>query len=279
MTAIAGSRILITGGASGIGRLLALALARRGARVIVWDVNAENLDAVVAELDAAGSGARGYLCDVSRREHVFRVAEEVKADGGPLDVLVNNAGLVTGQSFLELPDAKIEATFGVNTLALFWTAKAFLPDMLARDRGHVVTIASAAGYVGVSRLADYAASKWGAVAFDESLRVELSKRGSRVLTTVICPYYINTGMFDGVRSRWPWLLPILRPEAVAARIVRAIERGQRRVFLPPIVRWLPMARVLPVRMFDGLMNLLGVNDSMDEFRGRDSDRGVQPPRA
>jgi all-trans-retinol dehydrogenase (NAD+) len=270
--------VLITGGASGIGRLLALAVARRGGDPILWDVNDENLRTVLAELDATGRPARGYLCDVSSRDSVSRVAEQVKADGGPIDVLVNCAGVVSGKSFLELPDAKIEATFGVNTLALFWTGKAFLPDMLARDRGHVVTIASASGYVGVARLADYSASKWAAVAFDESLRVELKKRGSRVLTTVVCPYYISTGMFDGVRSRWPRILPILRPEYVARRVVRAIEREERRVFLPRLVHWLPMARVLPVSMFDRLMNVLGVNDSMDEFRGRDSDRGSPMPR-
>lgn len=273
MTQIANSRILITGGASGMGRLVALELARRGAELVIWDIHKESLDLVVAEVTKAGlKPAHGYLCDIARREDVYAVADRVKHECGPVDVLVNNAGIVSGKTFLDLPDGKIEATFDVNTLALFWTGKAFLPDMIARDRGHVVTVASASGYVGVARLADYSASKWAAVAFDESLRVELKQRRSRVVTTVVCPYYVATGMFEGVKSRFPLLLPILKPGDVAARIVRAIERDQRRVIMPPLVSLVPMARVLPVRLFDAMMNFLGVNRSMDEFVGRDSDR-------
>ena len=85
---------------------------------------------------------------------------------GLVDILINNAGIVSGQSLLEIEDEKIEATFGVNTLSLFWTAKAFLPAMVERNHGHIVTIASSAGLVGVSKLTDYCASKWAAVGFE-----------------------------------------------------------------------------------------------------------------
>ena len=123
---------------------------------------------------------------------------------------------MSGKDFLELPDDKIEATFDINVLSLFWTGKAFLPSMIQRNRGHIVTIASASGLIGVARLADYASSKWAAVGFDESLRAELSKVAPGVMTTVVCPFYINTGMFRGVRSRFPFLLPILEEDDVAA---------------------------------------------------------------
>jgi len=273
---VAGKTVLITGGASGIGRRTALQLAQLGARLVVWDINAENLESVLAELRTAGPAEPyGYLCDVANRAEVYEVASRVASQVGRVDVLINNAGIVSGKPFLELPDEKIEATFRINTMALFWTAKAFLPDMLARDHGHIVTIASASGYVGVARLADYAASKWAAVAFDESLRVELKKNRSGVRTTVVCPYYINTGMFRGVRSRFPRLLPILEEQQVASRIVRAIRRGQRRVVLPPFVSLVPLARVLPVAVFDALMTFLGINSSMDHFLGRDSDRSTR----
>ena len=132
----------------------------------------------------------------------------------------------------------------------------------------MVTIASAAGLVGVARQTDYSASKHAAVGFDESLRVELARTAPAIRTTVVCPYYIDTGMFDGVQTRFPKLLPILDPDDVVERIVVAIERGRARLILPPLVRIVPLARVLPPRLADRVMAFFGVNASMDHFHGR-----------
>ncbi|HVO23445.1 MAG TPA: SDR family oxidoreductase [Candidatus Margulisiibacteriota bacterium] len=269
MSEIAGRHILITGGASGIGRLMAKRLAGLGGRISVWDIHRENLEKVIAELNAAGrEPARGFPCDVARRENIYRVAAETTAAGGAVDMLINNAGVVTGQSILDLPDEKIEATFAINTLSLFWTAKAFLPQMIERGRGHIVTISSAAALIGVPKLSDYSASKWAAMGFDESLRAELRTLAPAIRTTIVCPYYIDTGMFHGVKSRFPWLLPILSEDYVAGRIVSAIQRDKRRLMLPALVYSVPLMRVLPVGVFDWLATFLGVNASMDEFRGR-----------
>jgi all-trans-retinol dehydrogenase (NAD+) len=269
MTEIAGRHVLVTGGASGIGRLLAHRMAALGGRVSVWDIQGEALAAVVSELEKVGpEPVRGFVCDVSRRAEVYRVAEETRAAGGPVDILVNDAGVVSGRPLLELPDEKIEATFATNTLSLFWTTKAFLPGMIERGRGHLVTIASASALIGVAKLSDYAASKWAAMGFDESLRAELRRLAPSLRTTIVCPYYVDTGMFRGVKSRFPWLLPILREDDVAARIVRAVQREQRQLILPPLVRLLPLMRILPVGAFDWIASFLGVNASMDEFEGR-----------
>lgn len=273
MSEIAGSHVLVTGGASGIGRLVARRMAALGGRVSVWDIRRDALDAVVAELEKAGpEPARGFACDVSRRTDVYRAAEETRAAGGPVDILINNAGVVSGRPLLELPDEKIEATFAINTLSLFWTTKAFLPAMVERGRGHLVTIASASALIGVARLSDYAASKWAAMGFDESLRAELRKTAPALRTTVVCPYYVDTGMFRGVRSRFPWLLPILGEDDVAERIVGAVRRDRRQLFLPPLVRLVPALRILPVGAFDWIANFLGINVSMDAFEGRERDR-------
>ena len=140
--------------------------------------------------------------------------------------------------------------------------------MIERRRGHVVTIASASALVGVAKLADYAASKWAAMGFDESLRAELRQIAPAIQTTVVCPYYIDTGMFRGVKSRFPWLLPILDENDVAARIVDCIQRDKRRLLMPPAVHLLPLLRMLPVGAFDWIATFLGVNASMDEFKGR-----------
>lgn len=270
MTDFAGKNVLITGGASGIGRLMALEAAQRGANVIIWDIDELALGRTVGELGAAtGRRAKGYRCDVSDREQIYQRAAEVKADLGPLDILINNAGIVSGRSFLELPDEKIEATFKVNTMALFWTTKAFLPEMIQRNTGHVVTIASASGLMGVARLADYASSKFAAFGFDESLRMELGRVAPKVRTTVVCPYYIDTGMFDGVRSRFSFLMPILREEHVAKKVIAAIEKNRARLLMPALVYLVPLLRsLLPPAVFDGVANLLGVNASMDHFVGR-----------
>jgi len=269
MSEIAGRHVLVTGGASGIGRLMAKKLAALGGRLSIWDIDRENLDKVVAELNAgAGQPARGFLCDVSKRENVYRVADETKAAGGPVEILINNAGVVSGKPLLEIPDDKIEATFAVNVLALFWTTKTFLPHMIEHNCGHVVTIASASGLIGVAKLSDYAASKWAAIGFDESLRGELRKAAPGVMTTVVCPFYIDTGMFHGVKSRFSWLLPVLKEEEVAERIVSAIKRDKRRLMMPAIVYTVPLMRLLPVGVFDWLAAFLGVSASMDEFKGR-----------
>jgi all-trans-retinol dehydrogenase (NAD+) len=118
-------------------------------------------------------------------------------------MLINNAGVVSGRALLDTPDELIERSFSVNTLAHFWTVKAFLPTMLENDHGHIVSIASMAGHVGIPKLIDYCASKFAAVGFDEALRLELEVMGAEgVHTTAICPYFIQaTGMFDTVNSR------------------------------------------------------------------------------
>ena len=268
MTDFRNRKVLITGAASGIGHLLALRIAARGGRLILWDVDAAHLAAVAAEIVAAGGQAAVYACNLAERESIEAAAARTLQEQGAIDVLINNAGIVDGKPLLQATDEEVERTFAVNTLAHFRTVRAFLPGMLAQGAGHIVTIASASGIAAVPRLADYSASKAAAIAFDESLRLELKHDGAPVRTTVVCPFYISTGMFEGVRTRFPLLLPIMRPEAVAERIVRAIERNESRVVLPWFVRCAFPLRLLPVAWFDALMGFFGITKSMDEFTGR-----------
>lgn len=265
--------MVITGAGSGIGLGLATEAARRGATVVLWDRDPAGLDAAVDAVDAVRTGPAqaplGQLVDVTDRDAVHEAAELAIEHTGGIDVLVNNAGVVSGKWLTDLSEADVRRTFEVNTLALYWVTQGFLPHMIERDRGRVVTIASASGLIGVAKLTDYSASKWAAVGFDESLRVELRTRGSRVATTVVCPYYIDTGMFSGVASRVDILLPILEPDHVVAKTWAAVEKGKARLHLPPLVGTLPLMRTLPVRAFDAAADLLGVNQTMDAFRGRE----------
>ena len=267
MTDIRGKRALVTGAASGIGKLLATQLAVKGARLVLWDVDSAGLDQVKTDLVAAGHEVDIYTCDLTSRETIATVAARTLVDSGPVDILINNAGIVSGKNLLDITDQEIERTFQVNTLALFWTVRAFLPSMLERDSGHIVTVASAAGLAGTARLTDYCSSKFAAVGFDESLRLELKQQDSKVITTVVCPFYVSTEMFDGVKTRFSWLLPILKPEAVVKRTVKAIQKDRRRLIMPWFIYASWPSRLLPVRWFDAMMSFFGVSHSMDEFRG------------
>jgi all-trans-retinol dehydrogenase (NAD+) len=276
MSEISGKNVVITGGARGMGRQMALKMARLGGRVIVYDVAAEALEAVVDEIAVTGGEAYGYVCDVSDRREVYRIADEVKARVGPVDIVVNNAGIISGRRLLEIPDERIEAVFGVNVLALYWVTKAFLPEMIERNSGHIVTMASAAGLLGVDRQTDYSASKHAAIGFAESLRAELKRSAhTGVKTTIVEPFYVDTGMVEGVKSRFPRLLPILKQEEVAARVVRAVTQNQKEVRIPPMLKLVPVLRILPVPLFDRLAMYLGVHESMDCFVGR-SDAANEP---
>lgn len=273
--ALRGARVLITGAGSGIGRLMALEAARRGAaEVVLWDLSEERATAVAGEITSSGGSASTAVVDVSDRAAVAEAAERT----GAIDVLINNAGVVTGTDLLDATDEQIQRTFDVNTLALYWTTRAFLPGLRDRDRGVVVNIGSAAGLYGIAKQTDYSGSKFAAFGFTESLRNELRARGSRVSTLIVAPFYIDTGMFEGVTTKFPRLLPILHEEEATLRILDALEAGEEQLIMPRLARYMPGARVLPVRMFDRVMGFFGVNRSMDRFVGRQQPGADGSPR-
>ena len=261
--------MLVTGGASGLGRGVALRCAALGATVSVLDIDEAGAAEAAAAAAAQGAGpAAGYGCDVGDPRQVADVAARVAQAAGPVDILVSNAGVVSGRPLLELTDEQIERTFRVNVLAQFWLTRAFLPAMIERAAGHVVVVASAAGLIGTPRETDYAASKFAAVGFTEALRLELRRAAPGLRTTTVCPFYIDTGMFEGVRTRFPRLLPILREDDVVAAIIHAVQRDRAFVQMPWMVRTLPAMRLLPVPVFDRLAGFFGLTTAMDEFRGR-----------
>jgi len=270
-----GDVALITGGAGGIGRLMALGLAKEGCTIIIWDMDEAGAARVAQEVISKGGRAASYKVNVADRHQVYSCAKEVLEQFGRVDILINNAGIVSGKKLFEADDARSELTIAVNTTALLWTTKAFLPGMMERKKGHCVTIASSAGRVGVSGMTDYSASKFGAVGFAESLRNELRHICPEVQTTMVCPGYIDTGMFKGakMRSTIPvldpivnMLMPVLEPNYVASKIVTAIKRNQTILVMPKFGYsvWLFRA-LLPTSLLDFAMDVLGVSKSMDKF--------------
>ncbi|XP_066250531.1 epidermal retinol dehydrogenase 2-like [Euwallacea similis] len=226
-----GEVALITGGGSGLGRLLALRLAKLGVKIVLWDVSVQGVEETKKLVTDVGGTVYGYKCDVSNEDDVYRVAKQTSQVAGDITILINNAGVVSGQLLLDTPDYLIRRTFDVNVLAHFWTVKAFLPSMIENQHGHIVTVASMAGHAGINKLVDYCASKFATIGFDEALRVELEAQGIKgVITTAVCPYFISaTGMFDSVESRF---LPRLDSCDVADRIVEGIQANETMVLIP-----------------------------------------------
>jgi len=218
--------IFLTGAGSGLGRLMAQRFGEMGAKLSISDINLQGVEEtkqICIKMGIPAANIHVMHLDVSKRASITESASSAKAAFGTVTMLVNNAGIVSGKSTLELTDPMIERTMHVNTISHLHTIREFLPDMIAAKKGHIVSIASMAGLAGIPGLPDYCASKWGAIAIDESVRLELKKAGhwGYVKTTCICPYFINTGMFDGAKSAFP--MYILSPEEVVNRIVNAIR--------------------------------------------------------
>ncbi|XP_055058648.1 short chain dehydrogenase/reductase family 16C, member 5a [Misgurnus anguillicaudatus] len=269
---VSGEIVLITGAGSGIGRLMAIEFATLDVSLVLWDINEDGLRETAKQAKEKG-GSRIYYfqCDCSDRAVVYRVADQVKREIGDVTILINNAGIVNGKKFLDTPDALIEKTISVNSISHFWTYKAFLPAMIAKNHGHLVSVASSAGLIGVNGLADYCASKFAAVGFAESVALELIAEGKDgVKTTIVCPYFINTGMFDGCGTKWPRLLPILEPDYVAKKIMKGILTDQVFIFLPRTLYFLlALKGLVPYKQSVNLGMYFGAFSFMDAFKGRE----------
>lgn len=263
--------VLVTGAGSGLGRLLALGAARRlAAHVVVWDIAEDAARAVVEEIQAMGVDASYDVVDLASNDSVDAAGKAVRQRIGGIDFLINNAGVVTGKAFLDQDDDDVERTFQVNALALYRVTRQFLPNMLRNDFGSVTVMASAASLTGVARQTDYAASKWAAHGFVESLRAEMRHQGHNIHTLSVHPFYIDTGMFEGATSPNA-LLPILEPTAVVEKIFRTIEAGKQQLVLPATAATANWLKILPIPLADQLRDLLGINSTMDHFVGRDPD--------
>ncbi len=265
MTDISGRTALITGGASGIGLLMGEILLQKGLeRLIVWDVSDQNI-AVAAE--RLGPGAEFHRIDVTDTAAMLDVAGQIGEAGPPVDILINNAGIVVGRHFAAHNHEDIDRTMQVNATALMHLTRALLPGMMTRGQGHVVNIASAAALLSNPGMSVYCASKSAVVGWSDSLRLEMEAAKTGVRVTTVLPYYIDTGMFDGVKSP---VIPILKPKPTANRIVRAIERDRIFLRMPAIVNLLPLVRgILPARVFDIVVGrVFGIYESMTDFTGR-----------
>ncbi len=262
------ANVLITGGASGIGKIMGrMALEKGARRFIIWDINIAGIEATRKELARYGK-VKGYVVDVSDHETVSLAYRKTVEDCGDIDILINCAGIITGnKTFDQQTYEEMIRTMNINTLAPMFVTRAMLPDMLKRNSGHICNITSAGGMLSNPKMSVYAASKWGATGWSDSVRIELQGMKSNVHVTTAAPYYINTGMFSGVKSP---IIPVLKPEYVAKRIIRAIERNRSFRGIPFGFHFIRFWQfILPTRIFDWFFGeVMGIYHAMDEFTGR-----------
>lgn len=223
-------RIVITGGGSGLGRALALEYARAGWRVAVLDRNRDTAERVASEVEAVGGRSLALACDVTDPDAVGHAATAITRGWHGLDVLVNNAGVAGSGTVADTPEEDWRRIMEINFFGVVTTTRAFVPAMARAGAGHVVNIASAAGFVSAPGMAAYNASKAAVISLSESLRVELSAHGVGV--SVACPSFFRTNLleeFSGSEEARQYALKLMDKSPLSADdVARFIRRGVRK---------------------------------------------------
>ncbi len=237
---------LITGASSGIGRALALRLARDGYAVGLVARRTSKLQEVARGVERVGGAASVFGADVADREAVRAAAASVRSDLGPIDLLVANAGVSHRDRPEALDGRETGRVMAINFMGAVHAVEAVLPEMLERDAGHLVAVASLAGFGGLPERASYGASKAAMINFFESLRVELG--AGNVAVTVVSPGFVRTAMTGGDDSTRPFLVEL---EPAAERIARAIRKRSPSLVFPRPLAWpAVLGRALPRRVYD-----------------------------
>jgi len=218
---------VVTGGAGGIGGHVVKFLAEQRVKVVILDIQP-----MTTPLPA---GCYYYKVDLTDRADVKAVAAKIRAEVGNPTIIVNNAGVARGKTIMETSERDLKFTFDVNCFAHFYTVQEFLPHMIAKDHGMIVTVASFAAWLCVPNMVDYGASKAAAMAFHEGLASELKTRynAPRVRTVIVNQAYTKTPLFEGYNTDSAFVMPPLEPETVAEAIVRQILTGRSGQVIAP----------------------------------------------
>jgi short-subunit dehydrogenase len=254
MKTLRGKRALVTGSASGIGRAIALSLAREGAHLCLLDVDAAKLSLVAAEARKHGNLVVDVPCDLAHPEEITAVTKTLLQEWGGLDILINNAGISYHGKTDQMSAGQWQRILGVNLLAPIQLTMELLPALLAAEEAHILNVCSILGLVAIPKFTAYQTSKFGLVGFSESLRAEYTCRGLGV--TALCPGFVRTNIYqamldgDGARPmRSPPRWFYASPEMVAARALKAIRRNQGVVTVTWLARFLWFVKRLAPRLW------------------------------
>lgn len=257
---VKGNVVLITGSGRGLGRELALMFAHLGAKVACVDVDQTSNEETVKLIESKvpGASAKAYTVNVAVSSETAALAVKVELDLGPVDVLINNAAVIVGHTFLGAQDHTISTIININLLGHFWMIRSFLPSMMKRNSGHIVAISSISSLSGEAKLSAYTASKWGVNGMMESLREELRDHShNKIHTTVVIPRLINTSAdyMKAINSR----LPVLSVESAAKATVHGILTNEVEFTIPRITYFTNIIRKLfPVNISDSIKNIFYV---------------------
>lgn len=221
---------VITGGASGLGRAMALRFAREGMKIVLADVQADALARTQAEFEQAGHESIAVAVDVSKGAEVQALADKAYRTFGAVHIVCNNAGVAPGGVVWEQSEKDWEWVLGVNVWGVIHGIRAFVPRMLHQDEGHILNTASVAGLLSPPGMGSYCVSKHAVVTLSECLHQDLVAAGSRLKVSVLCPAYVPTGIADSERNR-PALLRDDRKKSAAeleheARLRHAVQSGR-----------------------------------------------------
>jgi short-subunit dehydrogenase len=269
MTQVAGKTVLITGAGMGMGKRHAERATERGAsRVVLWDINEQALAEAAEPLRRSGASVWTYRVDISQVDQIEQAAQQVLQEVGPVEVLFNNAGIVTPGDFMSHTAQDIERTIRVNTLGVMHVARTLLPAMVGTQAAHIVNISSASALIPLPYGSVYAASKWAAYCWSESLRIEMEDNHPHIKVTTVCPSFVATGMFEGAKP--PRSTRFLTTEEIVDAIWKGLERNRAVVIAPAMARIaLPMRALLPLFVFDFLgRKVFGNYSAMKTLTGR-----------
>jgi NADP-dependent 3-hydroxy acid dehydrogenase YdfG len=250
---LSGKVVAITGGARGIGKATAEALVRKGCRVAIGDLDTELAEQTASGL---GGGTIALTLDVTDRDSFAAFLDEAERQLGPIDVLVNNAGIMPVTKFVEEGDDSIRRQLDINVYGVVAGTQMALERMLPRRSGHVVNLASSAGKAGVPGIATYSGTKHAVVGFTEAVRTEL--RGSGLGFTYVMPVTVNTALTEGVSDTRG--VKKVEPEEVAEAIAEALETGRVDVYVPRSLKYtVAIGGIMPRRWREAMARLMGVD--------------------
>ena len=271
-------QVLITGGAKGIGLATAKRILNEGANVIIWDFKEDDLLQTVRDLKEQGHNVFSQICDVTNKEQVYQNAAIIKEKFGSIDVLINNAGTVYTGYMLDRTDEELENLINVNFTSMIYTIRAFMPDMLEKNFGHIINISSASSLTGAPKLAVYAATKWAVAGLTESLRLEVQKMGKNgVRFSSIHPNFLKKGLFEGTKLNFigQLLAPGVKNHDQVAKVIvnRAIKLGFHSPKVPWIMNQIVLLRaILPSSLLIKFSSLYGLYNMMDDYKGYNDGR-------
>lgn len=231
---LSGKRVLVTGAGRGLGREFALQLAKEGCKLVVLDIDEKTVKETADMINSGNPGtAVHFVTNVSNVDDIKKLHKKIKTDVGPIDILLNNAGIVASNSVLNSTDEEITRIIQVNLMSNFWMTRAFLPDMLERNDGHIVAVSSAAAFTAASNIAPYTASKYGVSGFMACVREELrKKKGCKVKTTTIHPFFLNSAPINVKHWEVNSRIGELSIPDVAAAGIDGIKREKAIVTIP-----------------------------------------------